>query len=110
MDFSELDAQIADWARRHRLVLQRNWGERECRFAYLSSVAGECFQIFVDPPVDGRVSVYAAGIEGRRDNDEPRKWEGPAENVGALLETAIKTVTEWMLPSERYYSADAPAP
>ena len=108
MGFSELDTQINDWARRHRLVLMRDWGEREVRFAYLSSIAGECFQIFVDPPVDGQVFVYAAGIEGRRENDPPRRLVGPAEGVGALLETAIEMVREWMLPSERYYP-DSPS-
>lgn len=41
------------------------------RCVWLSSEAGECLQIWTERPVGGTVSVHAAGVESRRDDEAP---------------------------------------
>jgi len=74
MSYASIDAQIQDWTRLHALKLFTSNGEREIRCVYVSSVSGECFQIRINPPEAGQVCVYAACIEGRRQDDDDEIW------------------------------------
>ena len=100
--YAIIDPQIREWVDRHALKLGTHWAGGETRNVYVSSIAGECFQIWVDPPESDRVCIHAAGVEGRKDNDTPQDWWVPIASIGAGLETAWDTVIEWMAPSERY--------
>ena len=51
-----------------------------------SSKAGECFQIWIDPPGEGQICVHAAGIEGRKENDAPEDWCVSISDLEAALE------------------------
>jgi hypothetical protein len=101
--FAEVDSKIQDWIARHSFSPPyTSWAGGEIRTVYLSSMSGECFQIWMTPPVRGRICISACCVEGRRDKDEPQRWLVPVEDIDAGLENAVDTVTAWMAPSARY--------
>ena len=102
MSYASVDGQIRAWAKRHALELFTSQGDRGVRAVYVSSMTGECFQIWIDPPADDQICVYAACIEGRREHDPPRTWRIPIADLEATLDSALQTVAGWMQPSERF--------
>jgi hypothetical protein len=102
MSYASVDGEIRAWADRHSLKLHTTWAGREIRSAYVSSKAGECFQIWVDPPVNGQFVVHAACVEGRREDEAPRDWHAAATGLQATLDTVFQAVLGWMAPSERF--------
>ena len=96
-----VDRQIHIWSQRHSLRLFTSFASRDARFAYISSVAGECFQIWVEPPVGGAITIGVACVEGRKDNDTVLTRTAVEAELDAALELAFQTVMEWMLPSVR---------
>jgi len=103
MNYASVDAQIQDWAQRHSLTLFTSQGEREIRAAYVSTISKECFQIWIEPPVSGQIWIYAACIEGRRENDSPQSWCIDVTGLGSALDNAFQTVTGWVAPSKRFF-------
>ena len=103
MTYQEIDHHITEWADRHRLKLHTLWEDRPARFAYVSSEAGECFQISIDAPQDGRTCVYAACVEGRIEDHPLEDWRIATDKLAATLEEVFHTVTGWMRPSVRYF-------
>jgi hypothetical protein len=99
MSYAEVDPQILSWRKRHALSLYTSWAGGEVRGIYVSSVAGECFQIWIEAPAKGHVRVYAAGVDSRRDNDPAKTWSVSVANLGQALEEAFQTVIGWMVPS-----------
>jgi hypothetical protein len=108
MTYEAVDLKIQDWIRRNDLHLFTFWSGREARFAYVSSEAGECFQISIEPPADGRITVYARCVEGRTDNDQSHTWSVEVENLGKGLDRAFETVVGWMTPSARHFPRKNP--
>src|SRR6266852_915950 len=102
MSYASIDPQIQDWAQIHALKLFTSQGEREIRAAYVSSVSGECFQIWIDPPEEGQTCVYAACVVGRREDDLPETWRIAVTGLRAAIDSAFQTVTDWMAPSKRF--------
>jgi len=94
--YETVDGRIRPWAERHSLNLLTIWGEREIRSAYLWSAAGECFQIWVEPPVDGKVGVGVSCVEGRYDLNPDLKWTVAEPELDAALERALQTAKELM--------------
>lgn len=92
MSYVRIDPQIQSWAKTHALRLDTSSAGDETRFAYVSSIAGECFQIWIEAPRDGQVRIHAAGIESRRDDEPPQDWCVPVSDFEAALEDAFQTV------------------
>jgi len=102
-NYALIDHIIKDWAKKHSLKLNVSFGGMESRYVYLSSIKGECFQIFISPPSGGSIDIYAACLEGRRENDLPEKWTMPSQDLAMTLEKAYHIVINWMGPSERFF-------
>ncbi len=102
MSYEEVDQYIDKWAKYHLLKLKTSWNGRPARFAYVSSEAGECFQISIDAPIDDHICIHAFCVEGRREDHPAEDWRYPTENIAEALEEAFQTVTAWMRPSDRY--------
>ncbi len=103
--YASVDDDIGAWIDRHQLVLFSSSGGEECRAAFLSSEAGDTFQIWVDLPTDGNVTVGLAWIDGpieRPTAPEP-KWIGPAAEISSALERAMAEALMLMAPSVRYF-------
>lgn len=102
MSYGSVDPQICDWIEQHSLKLFREFAGHQCRSAYVSSKAGECFQFWLDEPANGQIGIYAAGVDGRWVSEPARDWCVPVSDLSAALEEAWATVIGWMMPSERY--------
>ena len=103
MSYASIDPQIRDWAAKHALKLFTSWADHAARFIYVSSVTGDCFQIWIDPPEAGQVSLHAAFVDGPRDEDLNWDCHVPESDLASALEQTFSKVTDWMKPSERYY-------
>lgn len=102
--YSPVDECIKAWAERNSLTLFTQQADREIRCIYVSSKAGECYQIWIDPPDNGEIAVHAACVEGRRDTEGAlQDWGAPISRLDSSLEAALRSVIEWMKPSERYF-------
>ena len=99
-----IQPQLERWAAKHALILNSSpWNGGESRCVWLSSKAGECFQIWIEPPVEGFVRLHAAGVESRRDDDPPQDWMAPVSEIAAALDEAYDLVVEWMRPSKHFH-------
>lgn len=97
-----IDSIIEDWRKKHSLKIHTSVGDREVRSVYVSSIAGECFQIWINPPTGGRIDVFAACVEGRREDDVPHEWRGIlADDLRETLELVFNTIIGWMAPATR---------
>ena len=102
MSYAAVDSVIARWARRHALQLVTSVaGVEEVRNVYLSSTVGDCFQVWVEVPSGDQVAVHAACVEGPMEDDPPRDWSVPIDQLDDGLEEALRTVVAWMKPAER---------
>ena len=97
-----IDEAIDNWAIIHSLKLNKIYVGREIRSVYVSSVAGECFHIWIAPPSDEHVLIGAECVEGRREDNPDRYWKVPPAELGVALENVFQTVISWMLPSHRH--------
>jgi hypothetical protein len=103
MIYASVDPQIRAWARRHALVLQTAFADRAARFAYVSSKAGHCFQMWIEPPAAGEIRVHAALVDGQFLNEPAKDWQVSISEIDVALEEGFATVLGWMVPSERYF-------
>ena len=103
--YAAVDPLITCWVQTHDLHLFTTWGDDEIRVVYLSSEAGECFQIGIDPPQNGRIGIHVRYIEGPKDIDEEpeQDWSVALADLSATLEEALGTVLSWMKPSKRHF-------
>lgn len=104
MSYDRIDPDIAAWAKRHSLQLDTKSSGRAIRNVYLSSKAGECFQIWIDEPADGDnfVGLHTACVEGQGEDDPPRDWLVDIPNLTEALDYALAHVLDQMKPSVPY--------
>lgn len=100
--YEPLDAQIESWARKHSLRIFTYWDGGECRNAYLSSVAGDCYQIWIDIPVENRVGIHIAFVNGPKDEELQRDWFVSLDQFMETLEDAFQYVIKLMAPSTHH--------
>lgn len=96
MSYLGIDPVIASWAKKNSFTLFTSQGEREIRAIYTSSQRGECFQIWIDAPDDGQVSIHAAEVETIEDKEFKKDWKVEVSEIGSALEEAFHTVKLWM--------------
>lgn len=95
MSYEEVDDVIVAWAKQHGLTLSTEFGDRPCRFCYVSGGRDECFQISIEPPDDRTITVNAWDIETRDDAEFHRAWHVPVAELHSSLEKAIEQVGRW---------------
>jgi hypothetical protein len=98
MDYAEVDSTIRAWTEKHGFTLfDRVEGHSvPLRCVYLSSPEGECFRIWIDEPKSGRVSLHAADVETRNDEELRQDWSVPVQSLESALENAVVHVRNWM--------------
>ena len=102
--YREIDREVERWADKHALILNSSpWGGRESRCVWLSSKAGEVFQIWIEPPSNGAFRVHVGTIEGRRESDPFVVSSVSVDDARAALERAYSLVVKWMRPSTHYH-------
>jgi hypothetical protein len=89
--------RISAWATRHRVrKIFKEFAGREERFCYLSSEAGECFQIAIQPPTGDRITIDASSIDTLDDRDLHQSWTVTPATLAETLESAMSVVRAWM--------------
>ena len=102
MSYAGIDPQIRAWATKHKLILSMYWEGGEVRSIHVSSLAGECFQIWIECPVNDFVAIHADCVEGRRANTPPENWLVRVREIDTALEHAFERVIARMAPSSGY--------
>lgn len=98
-----IDAEFSHWAEKHLLDVSRRGEVQNSRNVYLSSVAGECFQIWIEAASDGKIGVHADYVEGPKNPEPTQEWTIDDRELPNILEEAYQTVIKWMAPSSRYF-------
>lgn len=95
--YTEVDPIIDAWAQAKVKKLFSEWAGRPARFAYLTGLRPfECFQISIDAPLFGRITVHARSVDTDDESEFEQCWEGPTTTLSAMLEDATGTVQEWV--------------
>ena len=100
MDYELLDPVITAWTEKysfHLFTTQAGIPDLKFRTVYVSSERGECFQIWIDSPVNDRVTVHAGSIETFADEEFLHDWTVPVSALGQTLEDALQLVRDWMV-------------
>jgi hypothetical protein len=100
---SSIDADVRVWAEKHSLRVNYGFASREVWGTYLSSVAGDCFQIWVEPTPNDRIGVHN-WVDGPNElaPKPTREWVVEESDLQDALEQAYEQVINWMAPSARY--------
>jgi hypothetical protein len=97
-NYFEIDPIIERSASSVGASIVREWADAPARFFYLpGDPPFECFQVSVDAPENGRVSVYARAVDTNDDTENAmgRAWTGPVAELEVMLGAAIATVGAW---------------
>jgi hypothetical protein len=96
MSYTIIDPTINAWTKKHSLCLFTSFADRDARFIYVSSNIGECFQIMISEPQDGKVDLNARDIETHKDEEMHTSMTAEQSKLGDALEDMLKTVYGWM--------------
>jgi hypothetical protein len=74
-DYGEVDPVIDAWAQVTVEKLFTEWAGRPDRFAYLPGLRPfECFQIAIEPPLAGRITVFARSVDTDDGSEFKQRW------------------------------------
>src|SRR5258708_32649296 len=76
MSHSSIDSNVRNWAAKHSLSVSCGWASRQLWGAYVSIIAGECFQIWNAPISHGTFVVNAHYVDRaeQRESERQRLW------------------------------------
>lgn len=95
--YDDVDTVIDAWAQANVKKLFTEWAGEAARFAYLPGLRPlECFQISIDPPRAGRVTVLARSVDTDDETEFERLWEGATEDLALILVEATETIRVWV--------------
>ena len=98
-----MEAEFSGWAGKHLFYISRSAERPSYWSVYLSSEAGECFVIWMEPITDEKVRVCADYVEGPKNPGPHQEWIIEDIVLPETLEAAYHTVHVWMAPSSRYF-------
>lgn len=99
--YALIDPIIEGWARSHSLKILDSFAGREERFCYISRPNGEVFQIAIQPPIEGMVTVDAGSVETLDDRELSQNWVVPTSDLRTVLDGAVQEVLAWLDAGER---------
>jgi hypothetical protein len=109
--YAEVDDVIAAWVKATGSTLFTEWAGTAARYFHVpGDPPFECFQVSVRSPENGRTSVTSVAIDTNDDTEEEMEqtWEGPLEQLGEMLGTALATIEQWKARERR--KPDPPSP
>jgi hypothetical protein len=95
MSYAAVDAEIDAWAKRHGLRLCTEFGGVPRRFCYVSSGAHESFQVSIEPPEGGTITVNAWDIEIDDDAELHQQWRVAIGDLIPTLDEALRQIAGW---------------
>jgi hypothetical protein len=109
--YSEVDSVIAKWVEILGSKLRTEWADQSARFFYTpGDPPFECFQISIDPPREGQITVYAHAVDTNDDTDDElaASWAGQVGELDGMLASAVGTISAWK--RRRRTKPDPPSP
>lgn len=95
MGYQIVDPVIKAWAENHGLAVCTEFGGAPRRFCYVSGGEHECFQVSIELPADGNVTVNAWEVETADDAELSQQWQVPVSDLSAALDAALTKIAEW---------------
>jgi hypothetical protein len=95
MSYEAVDNVISAWAVRHGLTLNTEFGSQPRRFCYVSAGKAECFQVSIEPPKNGIITVNAWDVETHHDAEFHRAWQAQTSLLEPTLDAALKQIADW---------------
>ena len=96
MSYSDLDLIIHQWAAECGITILTEEQDPYRRFGYITNVAGDTFQIVVEPERGGLVRIDAHLIESLSDRSAHFVWEVSASQAEDALDLAGRSVRIWL--------------
>lgn len=101
MSYRKIDPIVENWARAHEILILKEDGEPNRRYFYVSSQAGETFQLVVEPEKDGTVRMDAHLIESPGDEEAHFVWEVPISKTQHMLDLGLGSAQAWFRRTAR---------
>jgi hypothetical protein len=95
MTYAQIDPILNAWTHRRKIMLLSEEGEPRRRFFYLSSPAGETFQVVVEPEREGVVRIDGHLIETRDDEEVHYVWEVAVAKLRQTLDLSARSIEAW---------------
>lgn len=95
LPYGAVDATIVAWAKRRGLTLSTEFGGGARRFCYVTVGKHECFQVSIEPPESGSVTVNACGVETQDDAEFHEQWQVALQDLDLALEAALRQIADW---------------
>jgi hypothetical protein len=96
--YSEVDPVIAKWVEAIGSPLTTEWADEPARFFYIGGDPPfECFQIYISPPKDGRIAIYAHAVDTNDDTEDElnNSWEGKVGELDSMISAAVANIELW---------------
>jgi hypothetical protein len=106
MGSDAIDAAIGAWAGRHSLRLCTGLGGT--RFCYVSGDEHECFQVSIELPDAGTVTIHAWDVETEDDAELHQSWQVPVGDLISTLEAALNQIGVWRARPRTRHWGDPP--
>jgi hypothetical protein len=109
--YAEVDPIIEKWVERLGSKLLLEWADRPARWFHIpGDPPFECFQISIDPPSSGRISVHARAVDTNDDIEDELElsWTGQVAELDAMMAAAVDRIAIWK-PRQRK-KPDPPSP
>jgi protein-tyrosine-phosphatase len=95
MSFDEVDPILQRWAKENEIMILAEDVAPNRRYFYISSPAGETFQIVIEPPQGTDVRIDAHLIETRDDEEIHDIYEARADSLQATLDQIMQRIKNW---------------
>lgn len=95
MSYEAVDDVIGSWVKRHGLTLIAEFGGEPRRFCYVSGGEHECFQVSIEPPEGGTITVNAWDVETEDDAELHQQWRVEIGDLASTLEAAFGQIADW---------------
>jgi hypothetical protein len=94
--YRDIDPIIEACVTAHGSTLFTKWADEPVRFFYLPGLRPfECFQISIDQPRSGRITVFARSIDTDDGSEFEETWEVSVDALQSALAGATQAVDRW---------------
>ena len=95
MSYASIGPIIEDWVHKQEIHLMYETGDPSRRYYYVSSAAGETFQIVIEPEQEGMVRIDAHLIESPTDQEAHFVWDIPKSQFENGLDLSLGSAQAW---------------
>lgn len=95
MPYLEIDPILYPWAKEQDILVLTEDIEPNRRYFYISSPAGETFQIVIEPQIDDILRIDVHLIETQHDQEKHDIYETTINGLQNTLDRIVKMIIDW---------------